>query len=535
MTEDFNYLFQYIEKEKLSIDKTEFLFQIQSHPDYPSLLSIVDALTFFNIPNGALELPSSEIDNLPDYFVALLKVENTQPQYYFLEKKENRYFFNKNNKTFEISRSEIESRWNKYVLLIENSEPQNFSKKSSKSKFYYFLPIIAFLLLLANFNESIATKLFFLFPAVGILFSIAALKDLFGTKAKIIDSFCNMTASTECSTVVESEKWKIFKIINFSDLSIVFFASQFIGILLFLLYNESNMFFSIQQILLFAALPVLFASIYYQKFVEKKWCPLCLTIIGITILENIFITVLKPTFAPISTNGIILFGFVFISVFFLWLNLKALLTNHKNLKEFKIEGSRFMRNYSIFKNTLLNSTQIAYTESISSPILLGDENGSLKIIVISNPFCGHCSKMHTIMEEILHKNREGIYFDLRFNFNENESDEKSTRIHHKLVSIYLNQGQIAFREAMKNWFENKDEHKIKTDNNLLLNNVETVQILKEQFAWNQANNLNFTPAIIINSFLFPKEFDRKQLSYFINDLIDDSNFFLNPSLVLNEF
>ncbi len=45
MTE--NFLFQYLEKEDIFIDKNEFLFQIQSHPDYLSLLSIADTLRFF--------------------------------------------------------------------------------------------------------------------------------------------------------------------------------------------------------------------------------------------------------------------------------------------------------------------------------------------------------------------------------------------------------------------------------------------------------------------------------------------------------
>ena len=38
MNEKFFFLFQYLEKENINIDKNEFLFQIQSYPDYPSLL-----------------------------------------------------------------------------------------------------------------------------------------------------------------------------------------------------------------------------------------------------------------------------------------------------------------------------------------------------------------------------------------------------------------------------------------------------------------------------------------------------------------
>ncbi len=52
----FNYLFQYLDKEKIEFDKEEFLFQMQSHPDYPSILAIADALTFFNIKNGVVRV-----------------------------------------------------------------------------------------------------------------------------------------------------------------------------------------------------------------------------------------------------------------------------------------------------------------------------------------------------------------------------------------------------------------------------------------------------------------------------------------------
>lgn len=47
MTKNYNYLSQYLEKEDIFIGKNEFLFQIQSHPNYPSLLSVADTLRIF--------------------------------------------------------------------------------------------------------------------------------------------------------------------------------------------------------------------------------------------------------------------------------------------------------------------------------------------------------------------------------------------------------------------------------------------------------------------------------------------------------
>lgn len=88
MTNNFNYLFQYLEKENITIDKKEFEFQIQSHPDYPSLLAIADTLSFFNVDNGAMRLDSSEIEFLPNQFIALLSEEDiTNPNSISLREK----------------------------------------------------------------------------------------------------------------------------------------------------------------------------------------------------------------------------------------------------------------------------------------------------------------------------------------------------------------------------------------------------------------------------------------------------------------
>ena len=98
MTESFNYVFQYLEKEGIHIDNAEFLFQIQSHPDYPSVLSVADSLTFFNIPNGVVRVSDLEIEMLPERFVALLREENNDSKFYYIEQKEDYYLVTKDKK-----------------------------------------------------------------------------------------------------------------------------------------------------------------------------------------------------------------------------------------------------------------------------------------------------------------------------------------------------------------------------------------------------------------------------------------------------
>ena len=128
MTENFNSLFQYLEKEEISIDKSEFLFQIQSHPDYPSSLAINDTLNFFNIQNGLLKVDKSQLELLPDQFATFLNDDRDVTQLYFIEKKGNDYFYSQDKKTKEISASKLQSKWNDVVLLVEKSENE-VSKK----------------------------------------------------------------------------------------------------------------------------------------------------------------------------------------------------------------------------------------------------------------------------------------------------------------------------------------------------------------------------------------------------------------------
>ncbi|AKH95251.1 hypothetical protein ACH34F_03645 [Elizabethkingia anophelis] len=70
-----NPIFQYLKKENININKSEFLFQQQSHPDFPKLLSIVDTLNFLNISAGAFHITQEEYSLLPEYFVRYLDIE----------------------------------------------------------------------------------------------------------------------------------------------------------------------------------------------------------------------------------------------------------------------------------------------------------------------------------------------------------------------------------------------------------------------------------------------------------------------------
>jgi hypothetical protein len=110
MTENYYFLFQYLEREQIRIDKIEFDFQIKSHPDYPALLAISDTLSFFNIPNIAFRVDVNDFDSLPNRFVALLDDKDGYPQLCFVENINEAYFYTQEQKRISITKEALKAR-----------------------------------------------------------------------------------------------------------------------------------------------------------------------------------------------------------------------------------------------------------------------------------------------------------------------------------------------------------------------------------------------------------------------------------------
>jgi len=525
MAENINYLYQYLEKENIIINKFEFKFQIESHPDYPGILAITDTLSFFDINNGVLKVEASEIDLLPDNFLTLLACKNNTSQFYLIEKKGDIYYISEKKNKEIISKSELEFRWKGMVLLVEKSEEQTVIDGKNKNWFWLLpaLCTISFIIVVLQFPISILTKSFFFFPILGILFSIAVMKDLFQTEIVVLNRFCNMTSSSNCSTVVNSKKWKIFDFLSFSDLSIILFCSQFFALLLFLFMNDSISYFSIQKTILMGSISVLLISIYYQKFVAKKWCPLCLVIGSIILLELIYIEQVLQITIELSLQALIVFQFIFLSTCLFWFAIKKLLIQQNILKEFQIKSNRFIRSYEIFKNNLLASESIEHMPILSEEtIILGNPEAPLRILIVTSPFCGFCAEAHAKIEEIVNK-YDNVCFNIHFNYNEANDDLKSQKIHQLLVSIYLNHGQQSFINVINDWYKDMEINKLDSWESSVNDNPNINLILARQFQWNQLNHIKFTPSIIINGYFLPKQYNISDLIYFINDLSEDDD------------
>jgi len=510
------FLSKYLKKENISIDEKEFGFQLNSHPDYPSLLAISDTLKFFNVNNIALKISDKEIDKLPTKFVAKLKTDKDE-FFSYVEKKENMFnYIESNNKSTLASLDDFKTKWGEIVLLIENEQNQKpTNKKTNFNK--ALLQLITFAFLVFTILQTSFTQYIFLaLSAVGFFLSIISQKELLNTKFDLFDKFCNISANTSCNTVLDSKKWKILKIVGFGDLGIIFFGAQLSSLFLFSLLAASNTYFQIQLLLLILSLPFLGLSVYYQSIVEKKWCPVCISIIAVTVVQ-LFYVFFSYNFdiSMLTVSHIILYGFIFSLICLIWVYLKDILQSKNKFKQSEISLNRFKRSYSTFKLLLTSEKKYSLPES---KLVFGNKDANLKISIITSPFCGHCEEPYELLKAIERKYGEQLQISVFYNVI--NSDDWLVRFVSVLIEKNL-KNKNDYYNAMDYWYEVKDgdkwlkHYKIKNEDN---------DYSEELFSHTKffiKNNLNFTPCLFINGYEYPKGYKITELPFFIEELIED--------------
>lgn len=102
-----------------------------------------------------------------------------------------------------------------------------------------------------------------------------------GLHSTLGNAFCsNNSEKKDCDAVLTSKGAEIIKDYKLSDFSLLYFSTLFL--LTFILQTNQSIVYTLSLV----ALPITIYSIYYQYKVVKKWCLLCLKIVGILWLQG---------------------------------------------------------------------------------------------------------------------------------------------------------------------------------------------------------------------------------------------------------
>lgn len=507
-----------LRKNRISFDKEELYFQIESHPSYPSLHAITGVLDHFNIENVAAKVPATQetLEQLPACYLAQIDKNNSQ-QLVIIEKNKGNYIINnEEGKKTILSKEEFLKIFTGIIVAVEKTEDISSSIKPSKSKYVFsVLSVLLGLTVLVYLfftKPEYSTIIHLMLSITGIIISIAILKQEFGLETTIGNAFCSdINEKKDCDAVLTSKGAEIIYGYKLSDFSIIYFS--ILSLFTFFHINSP----SLSNFISLLAAPITIYSIYYQYVTIKKWCVLCISIVGILWIQAL-IALLTNNY-NISSNYHTNINLIILTLSFLlaWHIIKPVIINSISLKKDKIAANKFKRNFSLFEAILDKSQLLTTSISQNKEIVFGNINAPIEIVIITNPFCGHCKPVHKLIKEILTKHSEMARIITRFNINPSDLESDIVHVTGRLLEIYHESSSENCLLAMNDiysennpissWFE-----KWGRSNHIY------IEELEKENKWCKENAINFTPEILINGKAYPKEYDRSDLIFFIEDL-----------------
>lgn len=517
-----------LKKNQIPFDASELEFQIESHPSDPSLYTITEVFDHFKITNIAARVPQTQdaLNELPDYFIAQVSSPELS-ELCFVERQTDQYklkSINGHSKT--ISQSDFLSAFTGIVLVVEKPEDhtQGTISKNLLSKIGLVISSICILYVFFISTADTLSSLIFLTAVAGIIVSISILQQEFGIKNPLGEAFCSSGSDKKnCNAVLNSSGAEVFGNYKLSDLSFIYFVGLTISI--FLLSIQELSLTPICILGLFG-LPVTIYSIYYQAFKLKTWCILCLSTVGILWVQASISLWSQSLSLPINLelSGIFSLAIGFLSSFSIWAYSKPKYLEAQANWKYKIGYYKFKKNYTIFSLLLKEKPQIETEIKDLEQIVFGNPESNLKLLIVTNPFCGHCKPMHSIIEKILDKYNDDVEVVVRFNINVTDPTSDIFSIAANLTEIYLTKGQktslLAMQEAYHELNPTEWINKWATSN---IDNSYYLENLTLQKAWCIENKINFTPEILINGHSFPKEYERSDVLFFIEELHEEYN------------
>lgn len=504
-----------LQKNSIAFDKRELAFQIKSHPSYPSLHAITGVLDHFKIENVAASIPTDEasLSQLPDNFMAQVERDLVIAT----RKKKGFQVYDASLNKSTWSTTEFLEKFSGVVVAVESTED---TSPNSKTDYSYNIMLGAVGLVLLTFffvsNPAPALLFFFALGIVGTAISVAILKQEFGMSTALGSAFCSdASEKKDCDAVLNSEGATVLGKYKFSDLSIVYFLTLALTSTLTIIQGGS---LTAGYYLSLLSLPISLYSIYYQRVVVKKWCLLCLSIVGVLWAQAgvaIFMTELST---PLSLNGTLLLSLVGLVIFAAWTYLRPRLEDFQTNQKAHIDYFRFKRNFELFSTLLHKEKTIDTAFSASSEIVFGNQQATTVITIVTNPFCGHCKPVHTLIEDILGKYHDMVKVIIRFNIRLEDEESDVVKIATRLLEIYEKQGKDLCLMAMGEIYGESKVEDWLAKWSVCSDPKHYLKPLQAGNDWCHTHKINFTPEVLINGQSFPGAYPRTDLIYFIEDL-----------------
>lgn len=477
-------------------------FELAEFHTIPKALNqILDQL---NIDNLVVKLPKEQLHNIPLPALGLMK--NRRMLTITKVEDEQITVAAPDQQTETLPINAFINRWSGLTLIAEakSSSGQPKLKEYKSRLFYHFfyritsmIILLSSLLLILSYSNLIHTTSFLVLlgiKLIGVAISIVLIRRGLDNSNQTVNRLCHINQSFDCKNVIHSKASKIMGI-SMSEFGLFYFGGTAISILLFGLMGISEQLSSIFGLFAFINLSYSVFSMSYQWRVIGKWCPLCLAVLSIFLVEAFLILPIDEFSFFDSTYQAVLFiiSMTILPTVWFWIkpsiliSLKAKEDNKRlNLLEFN----------SNVQKLFLTQQQENKINNIPKGIVIGAPDAPNTLSLLLNPECEACRL--TFQQARLFQKTHPEQLKLNINFlikpNKVKSD-KPVSIVSSIIDKYRKNPSDGIK-SLDLFMENKVIRKMRSQKYSLYNDIRN-QLYESYEYWN-LQGLTSTPTAIWN-------------------------------------
>ncbi|WP_223583048.1 vitamin K epoxide reductase family protein [Sphingobacterium sp. GVS05A] len=519
---------------KVNFTDSYLTAKVKKHIDYPSLLTVKETLEEYGVKTLAVRKGSFSYADFETPFICTIQREGwSNPNFIVVDAIDGdkiNFVDPEINKAVELSIDEFNEIDTGVALLIDfdaAKDEENYKINLQNERRGIFTKSIPILLLTSTVLWSVIYQfkdgfswptlievVFILTSFIGLIISFLLLVREVDNHNPFVNEVCGILGKkSNCKAVLSSNQAKFFGI-SWSSWGFTYFTTFFLS-MIFFAKQPSNLYFwsTISSLIS----PYILFSIYYQWRIIKQWCPLCLAVQFLLII-NLFcgIFFFKSSMSAISTYDYYLVfvlcflsAAIFMGVYFLIPMFQLSNDSH----QFEMRWKRLRYNSVVF-NSLLNQSEKLSISADGLGLIIGNPMATDEIIKVCNPYCRPCSRAHLELEELIKKNMN-LRVRIIFTATGADDDQRSAPVRH-LLAIEERDGTQILHQALDDWYlsdeKNYDDFSLKYPMNGELKTQTNKAIAMHE--WCEKMKIRATPTFFINGKELPESYDFSDLKYF---------------------
>lgn len=497
--------------KELSVPVTDATIRdsLLSHPYYPSLLCVSDSLEQWGLDTMALDISPSGLSQLPCPFLAHCPTVGDDP--YWIVKaagSDELICMDSRRRIRPVALQEFCGVWDGKVLVMERRDvygevdyPVRRRAERWGRMRMAFAVLVLLLPMVAALREYLREERDgFYFSALlagnilGVLTTLVLLGFENGWASEGLKRWCSLSDKMSCAAVLQSRGARLWKNVSWSDLGLVYFAGS-LAYSWLVAYGGAPL--APLALCNYISLGYVVFSLLYQGLVIRKWCFFCLLIQGLLLGEGLLVAVTRQP-AGLMASGSFFAAYAIPGA--CWILLKPMWMRSMEAGVLRRELNRLKRNELVFQS-LLGKADALQNDPGAVGLVIGDESAERSLVLVSNPYCGPCGKMHQKLERLLENDRR---WKARIIFSIAGQDEQAVRVVWSFFHAADTGGEAGLRRALHDWYGGMKRGKEGFDRD---------RRIESMTDWCRKENIRYTPAVYVDGRRLPEPYDIEDLQF----------------------